>query len=227
MKKIGLADIINASDNMLLKYQKEITRVLKERNYGNSFRNMSTNDKITYMNDYLAKRGISENIRFNSANIRSSVFYGIKYDENLVTKEYLDELFNKNILKVIKLASKIEDYTKGSVKLKFIDPYATYIYKMSLVMEDSNGRTYEIYFYEQDDFIKITRIVITMENFLTYHKDLDKLFLTDDYLKGLEFSIYIYKLMKVTPNVHKEIVKMIDSKIFEIKEKLKEKIDNM
>ena len=136
-------------------------------------------------------------------------------------------MFNKNILKVIKLASKIEDYTEGSVKLKFIDPNTTYIYEMLLVMEDSNGRTYEIYFYEQDDFIKITRIDIIMENFLTYHKDLDKLFLTDDYLKGLEFSIYIYKLMKVTPNVHKEIVKMIDSKIFEIKEKLKEKIDNM
>lgn len=174
MKKIGLADIINASDNMLLKYQKEITRVLKERNYGNSFRNMSTNDKITYMNDYLAKIDFPNAYRWNEERLKSKNFYGMTcyFIDNKIGTNNLDEIlkiyFNDDTKKVYEL---IDNIYKASNNNITADSVEWYIYdndddSIYVKLFDNDKRIYyelELYKNKNDNIIYLGDILIDFD----------------------------------------------------------------
>lgn len=231
-KCINFKDIKNIDTDILLKYKKEISKVLHKREDIENFTFMSIESKVRYMNEYLAKKGISENIRFSDKDIMYSNFYCIAYDEKLVDKDYLDDLiFNEKVIVSLKLADEIQTYTNGSVKLCGVDPKKSYIYDMMIIMNDSDKRRYEICIGDINGQLQIKRLRLYLNDFLDYRSEDDALIYRkhSDNLAGtsIMYEVYPQNKILINKNTPSKLIKIIDQEIFEMKENLKKLIDNI
>lgn len=231
-KCINFKDIKNIDTDILLKYKKEIIKMIHKREETENFTFMSIENKVRYMNEYLAKKGISENIRFSDNNIIRSNFYGIVYNEKLVDRDYLDEIiFNKKVMASLKLADEIQTYTNGSVKLCWIDPEKFHEYNTMFIMNDSDKRRYEIHINDINDQLQIKRLCLYLNDFLDYKPEDSALIYRryKDNLAGVAImnEVYLQDKVIINKNTPSKLIKIIDQEIFEMKENLKKSIDNI